>query len=977
MTPQKISIITPSYGQLDWLKLCVASVADQNAPEKQDVPAAQKIEDGSWKIGGSSLGGDASAAQMAESKVDGRQSRAALETQSPISNLRSPVQSPLAIEHIIQDGGTPGIEEFASQVGEELKSRYGGDFVSDLQAFELLHFRTASGYTLRVFKEPDAGMYDALNKGMSRMSGDLWAWLNSDEQYLPGTLQYVARWFSEHPETDILCGDALLTDREGRALSYRRIIEPRLMHTRLVHLSSLSCASFYRRSIVEKVGGFDTMWRSIGDAEWMARMLQADISIQACGRLLSTFAFTGQNTSESPAAKKESQQWKKMPGAPSEWLRIPVIFHHRIRKWMAGAYSKRYVTFSIYGRNGAERSTLAARYLGWDWPSEGTSKIGQPNLENGVHGSQAIRVLGTSLLATTYQELSRLLIKEARQVQRSFAVDFANTQIVTMRKHDADFALLAESMDITVPDGMPLVWAMNTKGAGMEDRVYGPTFTREFMASCPEGITHYLIGGSEECGRRFREQMLQLNPSLNFVGGYHGECSLEGLLKDDETVLREIQKSKPDFIWVGLGTPKQYGWIHRIKPQLSHGVMLAVGFAFDVNAGMKPDAPLWMQRIGMTWLFRMASEPERLAGRYFKWNTLFLWYWGLERLATSSRKYKLSLRKLLLSVTDFFASDIRDCVTGDSLGRGLVVGWSGRPWVVGHEGLPPLIPRFLPQQRLTYWKQSIGFTTHQRPDFPRLNGALRIPEREVKVMNIVLTHLGGDSYRSILERWSPVCREENLWIAFGGTRRDFESIDYPRKVFVEDPDLRKMDNQREKQSYTGIFQAMASVVERENADFIYFCEYDHLPLVPDLNLRQIDEMLRNDADVMGHWLYRIDGSSNYHMLFHESESGFTPFWKSLSLREDPRVILSMFGSGSMWTCDSFLALAKKTQEIPCYLEIYLPTLAHHLGFRVRGWNEANHLLSNLPSPLISVEEAQLQECWTVHPVKELRTEVKG
>ena len=83
---------------------------------------------------------------------------------------------------------------------------------------------------------------------------------------------------------------------------------------------------------------------------------------------------------------------------------------------------------------------------------------------------------------------------------------------------------------------------------------------------------------------------------------------------------------RPDFIWVGLGTPKQYGWINRIKPKLDHGVMLAVGFAFDVNAGMKPDAPAWMQRAGLTWVFRLCSEPRRLASRYFRWNSLFLWY---------------------------------------------------------------------------------------------------------------------------------------------------------------------------------------------------------------------------------------------------------------------------------------------------------------------------------------------------------------
>jgi len=979
-----ISIITPSFGQLNWLRMCVASVADQVGVQYEGAKVKGAVTDAKQRPG--------------QQKVGSSESNH-LRTFEP-SNLPT---NRLAIEHIIQDGGTPGIEEFARGMSQYLKDLYGGEEVDlsdsdptsrwesavtdakqrpgqqkvkmyegqNPSACEILHFRTASGYTLRVFKEPDAGMYDALNKGISRISGDLWAWINSDEQYLPGTLDYVATRFSEQPEIDILCGDALLTDEMGNALSYRRIVAPQWRHTRLVHLSSLSCASFYRRSIVEKVGGFDTTWRSIGDAEWMARMLQANIRVKACGRLFATFAFTGQNTSESPAAKKESQQWKKHPGAAFTWLRLPVILHHRMRKWMAGAYSKRSVTYAIYVRNGAERSTRTAGCLGWGWPSRVSTKASHLNLENGVDAFKTIRVLGTSLLATTYRGLSELLMKEARQAKRPVVVDFANTQIVTMRRHEPLFASLTECIDFTVPDGMPLVWAMNAKDAGLEDRVYGPTFTREFMATCPEGMTHYLVGGSEECGGRFRERMLKLNPSLNFVGGYHGGCSVEGLLKDDESVLQEIRASKPDFIWVGLGTPKQYGWINRIKPQLDHGVMLAVGFAFDVNAGMKSDAPLWMQRIGMTWLYRMATEPERLAGRYLKWNTLFLCYWALECLAPRLRKLKLSVRNLLLSVIDLFASDLKDCVTGETLGRGLMLGWGGRPWVIGHESLPPLIPRFLPQRRLTYWKQSIGFTTHQRPDFPRLAGVAKSQSEEARVMNVVLTHLGESRMRSLLKNWEEVCAPEDLWIAFGGSRADFESIDYPRKVFVEDPNLRKMDNQREKQSYTGIFQAMAPVVEKENPDFVYFCEYDHLPLVHDLNRRQVDEMLRENADVMGHWLYRVDGSSHYHMLYHETDPCFFPFWKSISLREDPGVILSMFGSGTMWSREAFLAVALRAQEIACYLEIYLPTLVHHLGFRVRGWNEEKHFLSNLPSALISVEEGQRQGAWTVHPIKEI------
>jgi hypothetical protein len=366
----------------------------------------------------------------------------------------------------------------------------------------------------------------------------------------------------------------------------------------------------------------------------------------------------------------------------------------------------------------------------------------------------------------------------------------------------------------------------------------------------------------------------------------------------------------------------------------------------------------------------MGSEPRRLIGRYLKWNSLFLAYSLLDSGALQWGTMKPAVRNFGLRLIDMFASDITDCESGESLGRGLILGWGGRIKVIGHETLPPLIPCFLPQRRLTYWQQSIGFTTHRRPDYPRLSevGGVSSGGTE-RVINVVLTHQGGEALRCMLKNWEGVCREEDLWIAFGGSRADFEKLGYPRKVFVEDPALRTHDHQREKQSYTGIYRAIAPVVERERPDFIYLCEYDQIPLVRDLNRRQVGEMTREGADVMGHWLHRVDGTSHCHMLNHESDPGFLPFWRSLSRREDPGVVFSMFGSGSFWTRAAFLAVASTPQSINCYQELYLPTLAHHLGFRVRGWDEEHHLLSNLPSRTITVQEGRKREAWTVHPVK--------
>src|SRR5512145_2796291 len=112
---------------------------------------------------------------------------------------------------------------------------------------------------------------------------------------------------------------------------------------------------------------------------------------------------------------------------------------------------------------------------------------------------QTLNVLGTPLLVTDYDKLGAACMKCARE-NRVIAMDFANTQIATMRRHDPAFRDLTASYDYFPPDGMPLIWCLNAAGAGMPDRVYGPIFMEKFLARVPGEYTHYLLGGSELCG---------------------------------------------------------------------------------------------------------------------------------------------------------------------------------------------------------------------------------------------------------------------------------------------------------------------------------------------------------------------------------------------------------------------------------------------------------------------------------------------
>lgn len=238
-----------------------------------------------------------------------------------------------------------------------------------------------------------------------------------------------------------------------------------------------------------------------------------------------------------------------------------------------------------------------------------------------------LRVLGTPLLVTDYEKLAAQCQQWARSQQR-VTLEFANTQIVTMRRHEPWFREVSEAFDYLAPDGMPLVWCMNRAGAGLRDRVYGPTFMRKCLATVPGEFTHYLLGGSEECCARLRENMKRLNPTLKFIGGFHGFCRSDGTLEGaaEHEVVNEINRLSPDFVWICFGAPKQQIWVKRHKHLVRRGLLLTVGFAFDVNAGTKRDAPNWMQRLGLTWVFRLGSEPRRLGARYFKYNGFFLYY---------------------------------------------------------------------------------------------------------------------------------------------------------------------------------------------------------------------------------------------------------------------------------------------------------------------------------------------------------------
>lgn len=241
-----------------------------------------------------------------------------------------------------------------------------------------------------------------------------------------------------------------------------------------------------------------------------------------------------------------------------------------------------------------------------------------------------------------------------------------------------------------------------------------------------------------------------------------------------------------------------------------------------------------------------------------------------------------------------------------------------------------------------------------------------------KVLTLLLSHQEPAALQAVLDLWEPVTRSGELLLAYGGTAEHFARIAHEAKIFVPDPRLRTRDHQRECQSYTSVMQQAGEwTAGRPEFSYIHFVEFDQVPLVADLNARMVAEIEKEDADLLAHHLRRIDDTSHPHYLYHARNPKFHEWIKSVSLRQNKTLVLSMMGTGSFWKRDCFMAVAPLHEPAPIYFELYLPTLAHHLGFRVRPWLHQSAFISNMPYPDLNLEHARSSGAWTVHPVKSL------
>jgi N-acetylglucosaminyldiphosphoundecaprenol N-acetyl-beta-D-mannosaminyltransferase len=250
-------------------------------------------------------------------------------------------------------------------------------------------------------------------------------------------------------------------------------------------------------------------------------------------------------------------------------------------------------------------------------------------------------VLGVPLALVDYDDTMQWMDEMISSDRRGYVVAAA-VHCIMASQEDPELRDAVMGASLTVPDGMPLVWALRTLGHDISDRVYGPTLMASYCERAARtGTKMYLYGGRNQGAL----VQLALNlrtrfPGIRIVGGF--SPPFRSLAEEErDAIAEEINHSGADVVWVGIGVPKQEKWMAEMRDRLDAPLLVGVGAAFDFHADLVPQAPPWMQRSALEWFYRLAHEPRRLWRRYWRYNprfvTGFMRQYGRQKFRGASR----------------------------------------------------------------------------------------------------------------------------------------------------------------------------------------------------------------------------------------------------------------------------------------------------------------------------------------------------
>ena len=233
-----------------------------------------------------------------------------------------------------------------------------------------------------------------------------------------------------------------------------------------------------------------------------------------------------------------------------------------------------------------------------------------------------VDILGVGVSAVNIDQTLAVVTDWIERRERHY-VCVTGVHGVMESQRDLELRRIHNASGLTTPDGMPMVWAGRWAGVAHMQRVYGPDLMLALCAlAADRGWSSFFYGGAPGVPERLAERLQARFPDLRVVGTLSPPFR-PLTAEEDEAVVACIRRAAPELVWIGLSTPKQERWMAAHVRRLD-AVLLGVGAAFDIHAGLLRQAPVWLQRAGLEWAWRLSREPRRLAGRYLRNNPRFV-----------------------------------------------------------------------------------------------------------------------------------------------------------------------------------------------------------------------------------------------------------------------------------------------------------------------------------------------------------------
>lgn len=246
------------------------------------------------------------------------------------------------------------------------------------------------------------------------------------------------------------------------------------------------------------------------------------------------------------------------------------------------------------------------------------------------------RILGVNIAAVNMEWVLDYITENLTELSGNY-ICVSNVHTTVMSYEKKEYRDIQNRGIMAVPDGAPLAAICRKRGFGQAGRIAGPSLMEEiFKLSGRYGYRHYFYGSTSDTLEKLKEKLSEKYPDLK-IAGMESPPFRPITKEEDQKTVKRIREAHPDFVWVGLGAPKQEIWMSEHKGKIS-GLMIGVGAGFDYHAGMIQRAPDWMQQRSLEWLYRLIQDPKRLFKRYLLTNSKFLWLMRKEGLCSKHSK---------------------------------------------------------------------------------------------------------------------------------------------------------------------------------------------------------------------------------------------------------------------------------------------------------------------------------------------------